>query len=100
MKTASLFLLLSVLAYVGWGVHAERKQQEQKASQGVHDRLDGYERCVGALDESWAKYLSDSAPNPKWNNQNAEAKEIERAWLKARDGCRDFWISGKSTGGK
>jgi hypothetical protein len=54
------------------------------------EKMDGYDRCVAPLDASWAN--SRMAPN--WNRESPEAKETETVWLKARDGCRNFYFGG------
>ena len=56
-----------------------RKMAQEHVDQQVRERIEGYERCIAPLDE--AHFVNHSA---------------EADWLKARQGCRDFWFHGGS----
>jgi hypothetical protein len=52
-----------------------RKMAQDHVDQQVRERIEGYDRCVAPLDEAHFTNHSDQA-----------------IWLKARQGCRDFWF--------
>ncbi len=85
MKTASLFLLVAVLAWIGWASHLEHERQQQKKT---HELFEGYDRCVAPVDES----LANSLMAPTWNRESPEAKETLKTWKEAREGCRKFYF--------
>ena len=56
-----------------------RKMAQEHVDQQVRERIEGYDRCVAPLDEAHFTNHSDQV-----------------IWLKARQGCCDFWFQGGS----
>ncbi len=73
MNKLCITLLLIFAVWFGWQRYAEH---QAKVLQKAHQGLDGYERCTSALDEAHFANHTD-----------------EQDWLKARDGCRKFWLT-------
>jgi hypothetical protein len=83
MKSKIIIALLSLIVLFQAAVIYNDKQVIRKMAQDHMDKqtremMEGYERCVTALDEA------------KFANHTDDA-----VWLKARQGCRDFWFQGK-----
>ena len=76
MKRLCIALLLIFGAWFGWQRYAEHRAAVIKAER---EMFEGYGRCTSALDQAHFSNHTD-----------------EQAWLKARDGCREFWLTGRA----
>ena len=75
MRKLCITLLLIFAVWFGWQRYAEHRAAVQAEQR---QRFEGYERCTLALDQAHFSNHTD-----------------EQAWLKARDGCREFWLDGR-----
>jgi hypothetical protein len=81
-------ILIAILVLVVLGQFIVIRSDKQIIRKMTHDHanhetqavMDGYERCISSLDEAHFANHSDNA-----------------GWLKARQGCRDFWFQGGGT---
>jgi hypothetical protein len=71
-------LLIVVVMYQSAVIYRDKQIIRMMAQDHAErERFEGYERCIAPIDEA------------RFANRSDEAD-----WLKARQGCRDFWFKG------
>jgi hypothetical protein len=72
-----IFIVILLAAGIWAYTNHEKRILAEKQAAEWRERLAGYERCVASLDE---------------NHIGVHDPEGIAVWLKARQGCREFWF--------